>query len=739
MARRMTKKNDQPITTAQQLGSLIKSARDIMRKDKGLNGDLDRLPMLTWIMFLKFLDDMEMIREQEARLSGDKYRQAIEPPYRWQDWATREDGITGDELLAFVNQDEAVRPDGKRGAGLLAYLRGLQSANGQDRRDVIANVFRGVQNRMINGYLLRDVINKVNGIHFSSSEEIHTLSHLYETMLREMRDSAGDSGEFYTPRPVVKFMVEVINPQLGETVLDPACGTGGFLVEAYSHLEKQCNTVQDRRIVQEKSIFGQEAKPLPYMLSQMNLLLHGLEYPSIAYGNSLAAKIQEIGDRDRVDIIITNPPFGGEEEAGIKGNFPSDMQTSETALLFLQLIMRKIKRPKWNQGMPGRAAVVTPIGTLFGHGVCARIKQQLLTDYDLHTIIRLPLGVFAPYTGQETAILFFNRKGPTKEIWFYEHPLPPERAKLKNPCYTKSNPLVFEELEPLIKWWHKREENKFAWKLSAAEIVENSFNLDLHHPKHSGGIAIRRASEVLGSIRNSINTIHKREETLIDLAVNQYPELQDSTRYPLRSIEELDIQINPESRNPALVFPDKEFTYVDLSAASLNSFSGLKMLRGAEAPSRARRLIRQGDVLLATVRPYLCGHAVVPDYLDGQVCSTGFAVLRPNISVLDPMFLYFMLISPQAIAQFMEMMRGAHYPALNDSHIRSIKIPDCPKEVQLKIVARLAELNDFIIPIRSSIEAHITQLLENLSSIFSSFLSEAYGIRENLKDVKSAL
>ena len=234
-----------PVTTAQSLASLIKSARDIMRKDKGLNGDLDRLPMLTWIMFLKFLDDMEKEREIEAAMAGKRFRPAIEPPYRWRDWAAREDGITGDELIAFINQDEAVRPDGTKGPGLFAYLRDLQSANGGDRRDVIATVFRGVLNRMISGYLLRDVINKVNGIHFTSSEEIHTLGHLYESMLREMRDAAGDSGEFYTPRPVVRFMVEVTDPRLGETVLDPACGTGGFLVEAYNHLEKQCQTVED--------------------------------------------------------------------------------------------------------------------------------------------------------------------------------------------------------------------------------------------------------------------------------------------------------------------------------------------------------------------------------------------------------------------------------------------------------------------------------------------------------------
>jgi type I restriction enzyme M protein len=228
------------LTTAQQLASIIKSARDIMRKDKGLNGDADRLPMLTWIMFLKFLDDIEQMHEAEAVMAGKRYIPAIEAPYRWRDWATKADGITGDELIAFINQDEAVRPDGTRGAGLFAYLKNLQGSGEHDRRDTIAAVFRGTVNRMINGYLLRDVINKLNGIHFNSTEELHVLGRTYETMLKEMRDAAGDAGEFYTPRPVVR-----LNPQLGETVLDPACGTGGFLVETYTHIEKQCRTVQD--------------------------------------------------------------------------------------------------------------------------------------------------------------------------------------------------------------------------------------------------------------------------------------------------------------------------------------------------------------------------------------------------------------------------------------------------------------------------------------------------------------
>lgn len=468
-----TKSSNQPMTTAQQLGSIVKSARDIMRKDKGLNGDLDRLPMLTWIMFLKFLDDMEQMRQQEAILASKRFRPAIESPYRWRDWAIKEDGITGDELISFVNNEEAMRPDGTRGPGLFAYLRSLQGANGGDRRDVIATVFKGTINRMINGYLLRDVINKINGIHFTSSEEIHTLGHLYESMLKEMRDAAGDSGEFYTPRAVVRFMVDVIDPRLGETVLDPACGTGGFLVEAYSHLEKQCKTVQDREALQTRSILGGEAKSLPYLLAQMNLLLHGLESPQIDPGNALRFPLKEIGDKDRVDIIITNPPFGGEEERGIRSNFPEDKQTAETALLFLQLIMRKLRR----QPKPGRAGVIVPNGTLFGDGVCSRIKEEMLKEFNLHTIVRLPNGVFAPYTGIPTNLLFFDRSGPTKEIWYYEQPLPEGR---KN--YTKTQPIQFEDFRPCMDWWKNREENGQAWRVPVEQIIENGFNLDIKNP-----------------------------------------------------------------------------------------------------------------------------------------------------------------------------------------------------------------------------------------------------------------
>lgn len=485
-----------PMTTSQMLGTLLNSARKIMRKDKGLNGDLDRLPLLTWIMFLKFLDDLEQQREEETALSSKKFKAAIDAPYRWRDWAADPQGITGDELLSFINAEEAVRPDGKKGPGLFAYLRSLSSSNGDNRRDVIATVFKGVDNRMKSGYLLRDIVNKVGDIHFTSSDELHTLGALYESMLREMRDAAGDSGEFYTPRAVVRFMVEVTDPRLGETVLDPASGTGGFLVEAYNHLEKQVKTVADRKRLQDGTITGCEPKSLPYLLCQMNLLLHGLDAPQIDPGNALRFKLSEIGEKERVDVILTNPPFGGEEEKGIQGNFPEDRQTSETALLFLQLIMRKLKRQPSSAGRPARAAVVVPNGTLFGDGVCARIKEELLKEFNLHTIVRLPQGVFAPYTDITSNLLFFDRSGPTEAIWYYELPLPEGRKK-----YSKTVPLQFEELLPILTWWNKRAEGPQAWKVSATAITGNGYNLDLKSPNAKIGLEHADPKELIASMR----------------------------------------------------------------------------------------------------------------------------------------------------------------------------------------------------------------------------------------------
>jgi type I restriction enzyme M protein len=526
------KQTNKTVTTAQKLGSTIKSARDIMRKDKGLNGELDRLPQLTWIMFLKLLDDAEKLREDEAELAGDNYKSAIKAPYRWRDWAANEN-FTGDRLNNFINNDEADLPDDTKGEGLLAYLRNLKSKTGRDRADVIAKVFKDVNNRMISGTLLFDVLSKINEIHFNRSEEVNILSLLYESMLKEMRDAAGDSGEFYTPRPVVKFMVEVIAPKLGETILDPACGTGGFLVEVYEYLKKQTTTI-DWQILQQ-SIIGGEAKSLPLMLAHMSLLLHGFEYPDIDNGNSLRFSISEMGIKDRVDIILTNPPFGGEEEDRIKNNFPSDKQTKETALLFLQLIMRKLQKGKHT----GKAGVVFPNGVLFGDGICAKIKEDLLQNFNLHTIVRLPNGVFEPYTKIPTNLLFFDSSQPTEEIWYYEIPLPEGK---KN--YSKTKPIQYEEFADCIAWWNNREENEQAWKYNFKSAKEKAIAESNIH-KDAAKQAEATADKCIKQVEELEEKIKYLESTILDFTPK---EEQTKTNTQIKAIKQEIIKLQTEEK-----------------------------------------------------------------------------------------------------------------------------------------------------------------------------------------------
>jgi type I restriction enzyme M protein len=499
------KKESVPLTRTGKLSNIIKSARDIMRKDKGLNGDLDRLPQLTWIMFLKFIDDMEKIHQTETELQNNEYIPIIKSPYRWRDWAIQDDGITGPELISFVNNDEVDLPDGTRGFGLLSYLQSLHGESELDKKDIISSVYRGISNRMLNGYLLRDVINKINLINFSSSNEIHTLSYIYETILKQLRDSAGDSGEFYTPRSVIRFIVNVMNLKIGQTILDPACGTGGFLVESYKHLEEQCKNTKQREILQTQTIQGVEAKSLPYLLCQMNLLMHGMELPNIDPLNALRFPLREIGDKERVDVVLTNPPFGGEEEKGILSNFPDDKQTSETALLFLQLIMRKLKRKKGNNS-PGKCAIVMPNGILYGGKTTQIIREELLTEFNLHTIVRLPDGIFAPYTPIPTNILFFEHGGPTEEIWYYELPVATGRKQ-----YTKTRPILFEHFQPLIDWWTDRKKNQFAWSIKVSSLKKTGYDLDQFHPNRKTK-KLKPPTELVTEIQQKISNISSNLE-----------------------------------------------------------------------------------------------------------------------------------------------------------------------------------------------------------------------------------
>jgi type I restriction enzyme M protein len=461
-------------TPQAKLSAVIKTARDAMRKDAGLNGDLDRIPQLAWLLFLKAFDALEGNREVTER----RYRPAIDAPYRWRDWAAKPDGRTGNELLEFVSSE------------LLPYLRSLKGVGAEDSRDVIAAVFKETFNRMLSGYLLRDVINKVDQVNFASADDIHTMAHLYESMLREMRDAAGDSGEFYTPRPLIRFIVQQVDPRIGEIVLDPACGTGGFPVETIEHLRPKVKRAEDLRSL-DANVRGIEKKPLPYLLGMMNLLLHGVQQPRIVRDNALRNPITEIRRADRVNVIVTNPPFGGEEEAAIARNFPEP--TAETAWLFLQLVLRRLETG-------GRCGIVVPNGVLFADGVGARIKEKLLRECNVHTIVRLPPGVFAPYTPIPTNVLFFEKTGRTKEVWFYELP-PPEGRK----GYTKTRPLRFEEFAPCQEWWggtsrRGRKQTSQAWRVSIAEVETGEWNLDLKNPARAGGLAHRPPEELVADM-----------------------------------------------------------------------------------------------------------------------------------------------------------------------------------------------------------------------------------------------
>ena len=437
------------------VSTLVKSIQNIMRKDAGTYGDAQRLEQLGWMFFLKIFDD----REKELDLLRDDYVSPLAPELRWCNWAADEEGITGDVLLDFVNNT------------LLPRLKNL--VTGGDRVAVlIRSAFEDANNYMKNGTLMRQVINKINGIDFNTSDDRHLFGDIYEKLLKDLQ-SAGNAGEFYTPRAVTQFIVEQVDPRLGESVLDPACGTGGFLVCAIEHLRKQAKTEADEFFLQH-CFTGIEKKHLPHILCMTNLMLHGIDVPAnVRHDNTLARPLRDWTPRERVDVIVTNPPFGGMEEDGIEANFPAEFRTRETADLFLVLLM-KILKPG------GRAGLVLPDGTLFGEGVKTRIKESLLAECNLHTFVRLPNGVFSPYTSIRTNLLFFTKGQPTTEIWYYEHPYPPGAKS-----YNKTKPIRIEEFAAERAWWHHREENEFAWRVDIETIRAGGFNLDMKNP-HNG-------------------------------------------------------------------------------------------------------------------------------------------------------------------------------------------------------------------------------------------------------------
>ena len=465
------------------IDSFIKSVQDIMRQDAGVDGDAQRISQLVWMLFLKVYD----AKEAEWELFEEDYKSIIPEDLRWRNWAEDEEGMTGDELLEFVNER------------LFKDLKDLKVDETTDKRALIVkSVFEDSYNYMKSGTLLRQVINKLNELDFEDYEDRHAINDMYETILRDLQ-SAGNAGEYYTPRVLTDFIIEMLNPQIGERIADFACGTGGFLVSALKHLEKQIKTVEDRRIMQS-SLFGIEKKPLPHLLCMTNMLLHDIDSPNILRDNSLSTNVRDYTEKDKYDVIAMNPPFGGVEEDGILINFPTEFRTSETADLFMTLIMYRLKET-------GRAGVILPDGFLFGDdNKKLAIKKKLLSEFNLHTIVRLPNGVFAPYTPIATNVLFFDKSKPTEKIDYYQVPLP---EGLKN-GFTKTRPLKSEHLQGVKDWWNNRDkEDKNAYSVTIEEIEKANYNLDIKNPNNGSEEKEYSLNELLTIMRDKSENINR--------------------------------------------------------------------------------------------------------------------------------------------------------------------------------------------------------------------------------------
>jgi type I restriction enzyme M protein len=472
------------------IGGIIKRLQNTMRKDQGVSGDAQRIEQLGWMITLKILDD----KDKELEILQDAYKSPIPAMVQWRAWAADAEGMTGDELKEFIDQQ------------LFPALKNLDISTGNKRALIIREIFEGTNNYMKNGTIIRQVLNELNQIDFNSSDDRHIFGDIYETILRDLQ-SAGNYGEFYTPRALTEFMTAIINPRLGEKVLDPACGTGGFLTCAIENIRKQdIKNVEDLLTLQE-TIHGMEFKPLPFMLSVTNLILHDIEVPNVDYTDSLNREYTSIGAKDRVDVILANPPFGASVTDGVETNFPLNYRTTESADLFLLLMIRYLKDG-------GRAAIVLPDGSLTGDGVKQRIRQQWLETCNLHTIVRLPNSVFQPYASVATNLLFFTKGEPTKEIWYWEHQL---LDGVKS--YSKTKPIQSAEFDSLKEWWNDRDRRDAkscvsTWKVSIDTLAANGYNLDIKNPHVKEVTDTNTSTELLVLLHHSFQKSDNLLQTL---------------------------------------------------------------------------------------------------------------------------------------------------------------------------------------------------------------------------------
>lgn len=467
----------------------INRITDILRRDDGISGAMHYTEQISWILFLKFLDSYEDEKAAEAFLEGKEYVYVIDEAHRWNEWACPKDengkldikaARTTDDLTRFVNDD------------LFPYLKGFKGAPDiKTFQYKVGAIFEFLDNRIANGNTLREVLDIVDELNFQNKDELFELSDVYEKLLKGMGSDGGNSGEFYTPRPVIKAMVEILKPTIGQTIYDGATGTGGFLIQAYEYLREKAKKTDDLIQLQEHTFYGNEKTPLAYTMCMMNMILHGIEKPNIAKQNTLTTDIRGTEEKDRFDIILANPPFGGKEKSQIQQNFP--IKSNATELLFMQHFMKLMK-------LNGKAAIVVPEGVLFQTNKAFQaVKKELLENFNLHTIVSLPAGIFLPYSGVKTNIVFFERKGGTSEIWYYE----------VNPPYklTKNKPIQYEHLEEFVKLYSKRTTTENSWKVKVKDIVD--YDISAKNPAKNVEVVHLPPKEILANIKSNDKEIEK--------------------------------------------------------------------------------------------------------------------------------------------------------------------------------------------------------------------------------------
>jgi len=460
------------------LANKIWRACDIMRRDDGTTGILEYMEQLSWMIFLKVFEDVEKRFEDEAKFSGKLYYPIIEPRYRWSAWA----GVEDEKLKEYFSDDELESIKNRNEHILTAFIDNklfpyLKSLHGTQEKEKIASIFQEIRgNRMKSPYNLKDVIALLNEIDFNNTEDSHVLSQVYEELLLRLGREGGVAGEFYTPRPIVRLMTKIVNPQIGEKILDPFCGSCGFLIESYRLMKNSKElTIEDYETLQKETFYAQEKKPLPYLIGVMNCILHDILTPNIVRKNTLEEDIRNTPETHRFDIILTNPPFGGKESKQIQQNFP--IKSNATELLALQYVMKKLRKG-------GRCGIVVPEGVLFRGDAFAQVKKELLENFNLHTIISLPSGVFANVTssgqGPKTNLLFFDKTGNTKDIWYYDFAGYSENVLGKK--YTKANAVTDEDFNDCYEKWKKREKSEWSWIVPVNEIIKRGYDLTARNP-----------------------------------------------------------------------------------------------------------------------------------------------------------------------------------------------------------------------------------------------------------------